>query len=224
MVLVGKLTTITSEEAEAVEKVSRLWTRTRKRDSCKWMGVRSQQWPLDLFTYQKIIMATKPQLIIETGTRFGGTTLFFAHTLDLMDASPKVKVVTIDIGKEEQVKHPRIIFLKGNSLSEEILKKIEDLAGTLKHVMIFLDSDHSKKHVLEELRVYSRYLGRGDYLIVNDTTMGYKELWIGKGNKEGDTPREAVEEFLLENPKRFVISKEWHWFLTLNYKGYLRRK
>ena len=39
--------------------------------------------PLDLWSYQQIIFATRPQAVIECGVAKGGTTLFLADLLDI---------------------------------------------------------------------------------------------------------------------------------------------
>lgn len=53
-------------------------------DNTYWMGIRSMKCPLDLWIYQEILFKTKPDIIIETGTNEGGTTLFLANICDIM--------------------------------------------------------------------------------------------------------------------------------------------
>ena len=54
-------------------------------DNTYWMGIRSMKCPLDLWIYQEILFKTKPDIIIETGTNEGGTSLFLASICDMMD-------------------------------------------------------------------------------------------------------------------------------------------
>jgi len=49
-----------------------------------WMGVPAQKNPLDAWIYQEIIFAVKPDIILEIGSYAGGSTLYFAHLLDIL--------------------------------------------------------------------------------------------------------------------------------------------
>ena len=72
---------------------------------------------------------------------------------------------------------------------------------------------------MNELRLYSKFIKRGNYLIVEDTLLnGHPVL-----NSFGPGPMEAVNEFLLEN-KDFIVDKNCEKFLmSLNPRGYLMR-
>ena len=65
-----------------------------KEKTSTWFGVSFVKFPHDLIFYQKIIFETKPDLIIETGTKYGGTTLFLAHILDSIGNG---RVITIEL-------------------------------------------------------------------------------------------------------------------------------
>lgn len=75
--------------------------------------------------------------------------------------------------------------------------------------MVVLDSNHSREHVLAEMRTYAPMVSAGDYLIVEDTN--------------GDGPREAVRDFLAEDDSFVVDESREKFFLTQNPGGYLRR-
>jgi len=132
------------------------------------------------------------------------------------------KVITIDIDStkvEERPRHERIKYLLGSSTSEKVVEEINNLIGDDDRVMVTLDSDHSMKHVLNELRIYSKLVTPGSYLIVEDTHVNGHPLFPDYG----PGPMEAVEEFLKEN-QDFVLDREKEKFLlTFNPKGYLKR-
>lgn len=85
--------------------------------------------------------------------------------------------------------------------------------------MVILDSDHSKVHVLNELRIYSKLVTKGNYLIVEDTCINGHPVCQGFG----PGPMEAVEEFLKENQDFVVDRTREKFYLTFNPKGGLRR-
>jgi len=190
---------------------------TRTWDNTFWLGVLTSKCPLDLWVFQEILFEVKPDVIIETGTGTGGSALFLASMCDLMNNG---KVLTIDIEAEEASrKHARIAYLHGSSTSKQIIGQVKNFINDRDKVLVDLDSDHSMQHVLEELRIYSRFVTKGSYIIVEDTNMNGHPVCpeFGLG------PMEAVEEFLKEN-KDFVVDKSREKFLlTFNPRGYLKR-
>ena len=182
-----------------------------------WMGIQTFKCPLDLWIYQELIFEIKPDLIIECGTAKGGSALFLASMCDIVN---KGEVVTIDIEEDEsRPKHNRIRQLIGSSTSESIIKKVEEITDNKEKVMVILDSDHTRDNVLNELRLYNKFVNKGSYLIVEDTNLnGHPVI-----PNFGPGPMEAVEEFMKEN-KDFVIDKEKEkFYLTFNPGGFLKK-
>lgn len=183
-----------------------------------WLGTPIQKLPLDLFLYQEIIYDIKPDLIIECGTCNGGSTLFFASMLDLIH---KGKVVSIDITPQPNLPiHPRITYLKDSSTSPDALRKVENMINPGDIVMVNLDSDHTKEHVLSELKLYSPFVTGGSYLIVEDTNINGHPILP----EFGPGPMEAVEEFLKGNNEFFIDESKHKFFFTFHPRGFLRRK
>lgn len=182
-----------------------------------WMGIPILKCPFDLWIYQEIIFKLKPDIIIECGTAYGGSALFLASMCDLVNTG---KVITIDIKeKEVRPKHKRIKYLLGSSTSEEIVKQVKKFINDKDKVMVILDSDHHKEHVLNELRIYSEFVTKGSYIIVEDTNLNDHPVYpdFGPG------PMEAVGEFLKENKEFIVDRSKEKLYLTFNPKGYLRK-
>ena len=187
-----------------------IWTRTF------WMNVACEKCPLDLWTYQEIIAELKPDLIVETGTRFGGSAFFMAHILDIVG---KGEILSIDIDNTiSRPSHPRITYVHGSSEDATLIDSL--LEGRRVEVsMVVLDSDHSKAHVLKELDLLASHVSVGSYLIVEDTNINGHPTFQGFG--EG--PYEAVEEFLETHPEFAVDETREKFLLTFNPRGYLRR-
>lgn len=182
-----------------------------------WLGTQVQKTPLDLWVYQELIHELRPDLIIETGTYKGGSALFMASICDLENNG---QVATVDIQEYPGLpRHSRIRYLRGSSTSPGIIEQFKALAAGQRTVLVALDSDHAKQHVLNELRLYSGLVTKGSYLIVEDTHVNGHPIrpHFGPG------PREAVEEFLKEN-RNFVADRgREKYLLTFNAGGYLRR-
>jgi cephalosporin hydroxylase len=180
------------------------------------MGLPTLKCPLDLWVYQEILCDIRPQLVIETGTAFGGSALFLAS---VMDSLGEGRVLTIDTLERDQKAHPRIRYLLGSSIAPTTLAEVTKEAQGASDVLVVLDSAHEADHVLAELRAYSPFVTPGSFLIVEDTNLnGWPvERVFGPG------PHEAVTEFLEENDD-FVRDRSTEKFLlTFNPGGYLRR-
>jgi cephalosporin hydroxylase len=212
-----------SHEDEIVSSFHRLyhnnwWDRTVL--NTYWMGTEAMQCPLDMWVLQEIIYEIKPNVIIETGTRRGGSTLFFASIFQLMKHG---RVISIDIVEYEgKPKHDRITYLLGSSTSEEIINTVKGLIEPGEKVMVFLDSDHSKSHVLDELRLYSPLVSAGSYLIICDTHLNGHPVFTAASSGPG--PMEALEEWFPQHPEFKIDKSREKYGLTFFPNGYLRRQ
>lgn len=175
----------------------------------KWMGIRALKKPQDFWVYQEIIWETRPDLLIETGTCQGGSAMFFASVFDLLG---KGRVITIDVDPtgSKSLSHHRITALVGSSVSDSIVGQVKEMVGS-SSVMVSLDSNHSKEHVLREMEIFSDFVSPGNYMVVEDT--GIK----GRG------PGEAVKAFL-KTRQDFVVDKSREKFMiTSCHGGFLRK-
>ncbi len=185
--------------------------------STYWLGATVYKCPLDLWIYQEIIFETRPDVIIESGTSRGGSALYLASICDHLNNG---KVVTIDIEEwEGRPTHNRIEYLLGSSTSDAVVGKVRSLIGRDHRVMVILDSDHRKDHVVKEMKMYGPLVTKGCYLIVEDTNLNGHPVVPSFG----PGPAEAVEEFLKENGEFVVDRSREKLYLTFNPGGYLRR-
>jgi cephalosporin hydroxylase len=184
-----------------------------------WIGREMLKCPLDLWVYQEMIVINRPDVIMETGTYKGGSALFLANICDLVGHG---EIVTIDIDTTHQPirpLHPRITYLSGCSTSPDILARVEGILKGRTNVMVILDSDHRRDHVLAELRSYHRFVPLGGYLIVEDTNLNGHPTYPGFG----PGPREAVDTFLAETSSFIADRTRERFILTMNPRGFLRR-
>ena len=63
--------------------------------TARFLGMQIMQNPADMWVIQEIIAEVQPDLVIETGTAYGGSALYYATIL--MSANPGGRVITIDI-------------------------------------------------------------------------------------------------------------------------------
>lgn len=185
----------------------------------KWMGVNVAKCPMDLWQYQEIIKETQPNVIIETGTWNGGSALFLRDILRLI-GSLEGLVYTIDIDPEGRFKdEDGIIQLIGSSISPTIIHFLENTISTHDRIMVILDSDHSKAHVLKELEIYAQWVSKGCYLIVEDTNVNGHPVF----KEHGPGPMEAVDEWMKGHLEFECDRSRERLMMTFNPKGYYKR-
>jgi len=184
-----------------------------------WMGVRTEKLPLDMWIYQEILHHTRPDFILETGTRHGGSALFLCQMLDLIGGA--CEVVTVDITMPAQPpQHPRLTYLTGSSIAPDIVAEVKRRAAGKQSVLVILDSDHRAPHVLGEMRAYHELVTPGNYMIVEDSNVNGHPV----SPRHGPGPMEAIAAFMQEN-QDFIVDKNAEKFLfTFNPNGYLWKK
>jgi cephalosporin hydroxylase len=211
------ITNFGDRERKIISDYNKLWHESLDGTwhKCYWMGIKVIKPPSDMWIYQELICKIRPSLIIETGTCFGGSALFMAHVCNLVGRG---QVVTVDIKKCIERAHPRLTYLTGSSTSHRIVNEVHRRARDSKGpVMVILDSDHKKDHVLEELKAYASLVTLGSYLIVEDTSLN------GNVRKDhGPGPREALEEWLPTNDRFQVDPGCEKYYNTFNPGGYLK--
>jgi cephalosporin hydroxylase len=187
-----------------------------------YRGVRILKVPSDLWNYQEIFVEHRVQWVLETGTRHGGSALFFSDLLQLNGSPGRVVSIDIDPSANMVRAHPNIDCLLGDSASHDMMKLILSILpierGTL---FVILDSDHAKAHVLRELEALTPLLKKGDYLLVEDTCVNGHPV----RPQFGPGPYEAVEEFMARHASEYVhdVARESKFGFTAAPRGYFIR-
>lgn len=215
--------TVQAQHAATIAAFHRLWyAMPFTQGLSTFEGVPLIKCPMDLWSYGEIIWDLKPTLIIETGTAYGGSALFFARQLDKL-GDPRAAVLSIDIEPAVTLpQHRRITFVSGfSSTDPKVVEAVRHTATTHPRVMVVLDSDHSCTHVLEELNAYAALVTKGQFLVVEDTNIcGHPVQTEWKG---GPGPKEALDLWLQTHPEFEADPMAERHLLTMHPGGWLRR-
>lgn len=212
-----------------------------------WLGRPIIQYPQDMIALQEIIWRVQPDIIIETGIAHGGSLVFSASMLMLLDiltaghgsqthAAPRQhrRVIGVDVdirthNREAIANHPlagMITMLQGSSTACEIISEVIRLVGPHDRVLVCLDSDHTREHVAAELAAYAPLVTDGSYLVVYDTVVEEMppEFRVGKSWGPGNSPLTAIKDFLATNGDFEADTAFDHKLqITVARGGYLRR-
>ncbi|HUJ01786.1 MAG TPA: CmcI family methyltransferase [Usitatibacter sp.] len=166
-----------------------------------WHGIRTLKLPSDIWNYQEIIFERRIDHVIETGTRHGGSAVFFAETLAARRARGPVVSIDVDRASRQIAACEGVHFLVGDSAGPAIVEQaLALLPAGRGPLFLILDSDHSRDHVLRELRAWVPKLRKDDYLVVEDTIVNGHPVRPG----HGPGPMEAIAEYLEEAPGLLV--------------------
>lgn len=236
---------------EGWNDLSKKWLHTsfekRYMYNFDWLGRPIIQSPIDIVAMQELIWEVKPDLIIETGIAHGGSLIFSASLLALLDISeaiesglpfdPRVssrKVVGVDIdirshNRKAIESHPmksRIQMIEGSSISTKVIEDVRVIAKKFKKVLVCLDSNHTHDHVYEEMEAYATLVTKDSYCVVFDTIVDDfpKSLFPDRPWGPGNNPKTAVHKFLKIH-EEFEVDKliENKLMLSLAPDGYLKR-
>lgn len=212
-----------------------------------WQGRPIIQYPQDVMAMQELIWSIKPDLIIETGIAHGGSLIFSASLLALLDmydaieagdklvpksSNRKVLGIDIDIRSHNLAaieSHPmasRIQMIQGSSIAPEIIEQVHAIAENYSRVLVYLDSNHTHEHVLAELNAYAPLTSAGSYCVVFDTIIEDmpSEMFPDRPWGPGNNPKTAVWEYL-KTHQEFEIDKsiQHKLLITVAPDGYLKR-
>ena len=236
---------------DELKKMSNQWisniTKYKWAYNFSWLGRPAIQFPNDAWAMQELIWKIRPDLIIETGIAHGGSLIFSASMLALLDIieaidsetvfdpkKSKRKVLGVDIdirqhNREAIEAHPmssRIKMIQGSSIAPEVIEQAKVVAKNYQRVLVCLDSNHTHDHVLAELEAYAPLTSVGSYCIVFDTVIEDmpKSMFSDRPWGPGNNPKTAVRKFLKTNPG-FIIDKNIHnkLLITVATDGYLKR-
>ena len=209
-------------EDRDLQGLSKIWVREvipyNYTHNFRWLGRPIIQAPQDTMALQELIWIIKPDLIIETGIAHGGSLIFSASMLALLDMNEAIesgqdtldlqrskrKVIGIDIdirthnrdAIEAHAMASRIQMIQGSSIAPEIVEQVKEAAQGYQRILVCLDSNHTHAHVLGELNAYAPMVNVGGYCIVFDT--GVEDLpahyYSDRPWGKGDNPKTAVWE------------------------------
>lgn len=218
---------------EGYEIMVKLWTKV----SCQyrimyeptWLGIPIIQYPEDILMMQELIWKVRPDVIVETGVAHGGSAILYASILELIGKG-RVIGVDVEIRKYNRIainSHPlskRITLVEGSSVDESIVAEVKGTIRKDERVLVALDSNHSYKHVLREMELYSELVSPGSYMVAMDGAQAYVwDIPNGKPEWKDDNPLRAIEDFVSKN-KEFEIDEYYtRMKITSNPKGFLRR-
>lgn len=218
----GRLCSLELYGKEAFELISRLWLKASWNQKYSytftWLGRPIIQHPEDLVRLQEVIYAVAPDVIVETGVAHGGSLVFCASLLKAMGKGGRVIGVDVEIRPhnrraiEAHELAPLITLVEGDSVAPATVAKVAEMIAPRDAVLILLDSNHSKAHVLAELEAYHRFVTPGSYIVATDGIMReVSDVPRGRPEWREDNPAAAAEAFVASRSDFVLDQPAWRF-------------
>jgi cephalosporin hydroxylase len=178
-----------------------------------------------MWNYQEILSSLKPSLVIEFGTCYGGSALFFAAVMRQIGHRFKLLSVDIDPSNISEMtrQDPAIELLTMSSTDARVAERIAVLRRQYPGpVFVILDSDHSDAHVLTEMKSIRPLLVSGDYVVVEDSNVNGHPVYTD----HGPGPFEAMNKYFEQYPDDYKHddARESKFGFSFATRGFLIRR
>jgi cephalosporin hydroxylase len=182
-----------------------------------WCGIPIIRHPDDIVLQQEIVWALKPTHIIETGVARGGSLALSASLMEMTGITGRVLGLDIQIlphardALQGWISKGTVELFECDSTSNEAISCTKKFLGDVKTpVLMVLDSNHSHRHVLNELTSLTPLLPPGSIVMVADTIIEEmpETFYSDRPWARGNNPLTAVREFL---DKRTDFEPELRW-------------
>jgi cephalosporin hydroxylase len=208
----GRRQTYTLDQPEAFEIVSDLWLRAgwtvKHAYTFTWLGRPVIQLPEDLVRVQELVYRVAPDVIVETGVAHGGSLVFYAGLCRLLGRG---RVIGVDVeirphnraAIEAHPLSPLIELIEGDSAAPEVVADVLGRVQPGEKVLVILDSNHTKDHVLAELEAYAPLVAPGSYLVAMDGHIMERAVRLPRSAPDWATnnPKAAAAEFVRTHPE-----------------------
>ncbi len=208
--------------------------RLRQHTSDVYADVRLSKLPEDLRTYEHLLWADRPDTVIEIGTQYGASALWFRdrlRTLESYGLITEPRVVTVDIDQSQA----RINLMRADPDYAESIHLIEadvrepgvadEVAGLIgTRCLVVEDSAHEYDSTYAALTAFARFVAPDGYFIVEDGSVDVEALRIAD-----DWPRgvlHALRDWLAtEEGRKFELRRDLALYgITSHPSGFLQRR
>jgi cephalosporin hydroxylase len=200
------------DDPEAIDVLHDLWLdvgiRTNHPHTFTWLGRPVIQFPEDLVRLQELVHRTRPDVVVETGVAHGGSLVFHASLLRLLGGG---RVIGIDVeirahNRAAIQSHPladAISLVEGSSTDLAVVAAVHEAIRPGERVLVVLDSDHRRDHVLAELEAYAPLVSPGSYLVALDGHVMEAAARAPRATADWatDNPNSAVAAYAAAHPE-----------------------
>jgi cephalosporin hydroxylase len=210
--------------------------RAEQHTNDSYAGVRLSKFPEDLRVYEHLLWLQAPDVIVEIGTDFGGSALWFRDRMRALHGYGRINrqplVVTVDLdqtlarrslnavdpGYGEQIK-----LVEGDVREARTFEAVREYAAGRDGCLVIEDSAHVYSTTRASLDVFSGLVPVGGFMVVEDGCVDVDELRISDEWPRGVLP--ALDDWLATPiGQAFVTRRDLELYgVSCHPRGFLQR-
>jgi cephalosporin hydroxylase len=160
-------------------------TRAAMHTHDSYVGITLSKFPEDLRVYEHLLWAQRPDIVIEIGTQFGASALWFRDRLRMLAGYGLVAdphVITVDIETERAQRQldradPNwrmdISVVTGDVCDARLPQRIAGMIPASANCLVVEDSAHTYNTTLAAVEGFSRFVPEDGFMVVED---GYVDI------------------------------------------------
>lgn len=210
--------------------------RAAQHTSDRYAGVPMAKMPEDLRVYEHLLWLDRPTTIIEIGTQFGASALWFRDRLRTLVAYgqiPASQVITIDVETTRAREHlaaadpgyeREIAVIEADVRDPDLPRRVAELLAPGARCLVVEDSAHVEETTRAALEGFARFVPAGGFFVVEDGCVDVEEMRISADWPRGVLP--ALEKWLAtDEGSQFEVRRDLEVYgLTCHPRGFLQRR
>jgi cephalosporin hydroxylase len=213
-----------------------LWlARAEQHIEDSYAGIRMSKFPEDLRVYEHLIWESGANVVIEIGTQFGGSALWFRDRLAAFAryrATPPPFVVSIDIrigGAQERIEAvdpsyaDSIALIEADVADPDLAERVEALIPPGSRCLLSEDSAHVYETTFASLEAFASFVPADGFFVVEDGCVDIDDLRLSSDWPRGVLP--ALHDWLATPAGRdFRIRRDLELYgISCHPEGFLHR-
>jgi cephalosporin hydroxylase len=209
--------------------------RVERHTADSYAGLPLAKFPEDLRVYEHLMWADRPNVVIELGTHYGASALWFRDRLRTLAAYGLIsefRVITIDIEADRARPHldaadPRwedtISLIAGDVCDESLPARVAALLPPAGRCFVVEDSAHVYATTMAALTGFASFVPPGGFMVIEDGCVDVASMRLEEAWPRGVLP--AISDWLVAQPDRaFVIRRDLELYgVTCHPQGFLQR-
>jgi cephalosporin hydroxylase len=193
------------------------------------------KFPEDLRTYEHLLWLARPNVVIEVGSYWGGSALWFRDRLRVLQSYGRIDnhlVISIDVytgnarrsvGAVDPDFSNSIRFVEADVRDPNLPAAIARMLPRRARCMVVEDSGHTYETTMAALEGFSRFVPVGGWFVVEDGCVDVEEMRADPSWERGVQP--AMNDWLrTEDGSKFEVRRDVELYgLSGHPNGYLTR-